>query len=383
MITLVVKGGRARLYLDKTQVGAEFAVGSNQNSVADWLIGASRYSNNSDDSYPWKGLIDEPSFWSIAFNPSQVAELYNNGVPIDVRTHSKKAHLLHWYRFGDDVVGDIIPTINDQIGSADGTMTNTANVKLRMESPTFFPSSLSALPEDNGCDLHFNATTYGGSGDWLADFGGWTATKLGVPVAVRRPTAPFSGCFEVANTSGSMMYRIANHLSHLITTSTTASYVLRMNSGDENGSGGFYLGYDAEGSNSDFQIYNLFYAEDAAARIRRSNGSEFYLGAENHVSAHANKYITVHAVVDMPNTSIKVYVNGGLIAEDNSPDGSFSAGSDAPLGIFGTAKVSSATGDASTATNQSIMEVARYQKLLTPNEIARQTAEFNALKGWL
>lgn len=292
-------------------------------------------------------------------------------------------HLLHWYRFGDDIVGDIIPTINDQIGSADGTMTNTANLKLRMESPTYFPSSLSSLPENNGCDLHFNANSYAGSGNWSADFGGWTANKLGVTLAVRRPTVPFSGCFEVANTSGSIMYRIANSISHLVTTTTTASYVMRMNTGDENGSGGFYLGYDAEGVNSDFQMYNLFYAEDAAARIRKNDASGDYLSGEAHVSQHPNKYVTVHAVIDMPNTRLQVYVNGGLICDTNSTSGIFSAGSDAPLGIFGTAKVSTATGDASTATNQSIMEVARYQKLLTANEIARQTAEFNALKGWL
>jgi hypothetical protein len=383
MATLVVTAGTGRLYLDGTLVGSPFVVGGNQNMVADWLIGSSRYSNNTDDSYPWKGLLDEPTFWNAAFTAGQVAELYNSGTPIDPTTHSQQSNLLHWYRFGDDVSNDIIPALKDQIGSADGTMRNTAGIKLTKQSVTFTPLSLNTLPEDNGCDLHFNATSYGGSGNWAADLGGWSGVLLGSNLPVRRQTSAFPGNYEIANTSGSIMYRLINSISHLITTSTTASYVMRINSGDENGSGGFYLGYDAEAVNSDFQMYNLFYAEDAAARIRRSNGSENYLAGEEHVSAHPNKYITVHAVIDMPNTTIKVYVNGGLIATDSSPDGAFSAGASAPLGIFGTAKVSFVGGDASSATNQSIMEVARYQKILTANEIARQTAEFNALKGWV
>jgi hypothetical protein len=382
MATIVVRAGRAKLYLDKAQVGSEFSVGTHKNVTADWLIGASRYTNNTDDSYPFKGLLDEPTFWSVAFNDSQVAELYNSGVPIDPITHSKKASLLHWYRFGDDITNDTIPTIKDQRGSNNGTMTNMANVKLRKETPTFFPTSLSALPEDNGCDVHFNATTYAGSGNWFDSVNNLTGVLLGSNLPVKRQTVPFSGAYEVCNLSGSIMWRVANTLASLVTTTTTASYVMRINTGDEGGNGGFYLGYDGEGTRSDFQMYNLFYAEDAAARIRQSNNAADYLSAEAHVSAHPKKYVTVHAVIDMPNTRLKVYVNGGLISNVNTTSGTFLAASNAPLGIFGTAKVSTITGNASTALSQSIMEVARYQKLLSDNDIARQTAEFNALKGW-
>ena len=314
---------------------------------------------------------------------TQVGELYNSGTPIDPRTHSRSSNLIHWYRFGDDLVGDLIPTIKDQVGSSNGTMTNTANIKLRKQSTTFTPISLNTLPEDNNCDLHFNATSYGGSGNWTADLGGWTGVLLGSNPPVRRPSSQFPSNYEIANTSGSLMYRIANSISNLVSTSTTASYVMRINTGDELGNGGFYGGYDGEGAHSDFQMYNLFYSEDAGARIRNANNSGDYLAAEVHSSQHPNKYITVHAIINMPATTLQVYVNGGLIATANSPAGTFSASTDAPFGIFGTAKISFVGGDASSATNQSIMEVARYQKLLTANDIARQVAEFNALKGYL
>lgn len=383
MMTLTVSSGTGRLYLDNALVGVPFAVGTNQNNIADWLVGCSRYTTNADDSYPWKGLLDEPTFWNVALTVGQVAELYHSGTPIDPTTHSKASNLIHWYRFGDDTTNDLIPIIKDQKGSADGTMTNNANIKLRKQSTTFTPISLNTLPEDSGCDLHFNATSYGGSGNWSADFGGWTGIKIGSNLAVRRPSSQFPSNYEIANTSGSIMWRVANSLAHLVTTTTTASYVMRMNTGDELGNGGFYLGYDGEGINSDWHIYNLFYSEDAGSRIRVKDASGDYLAAEAHSSVHPNKYITVHVVINMPATTLQVYVNGGLISSVNSPSGIFSASTDAPLGIFGTAKVSFAGGDASSATNQSIMEIARYQRLLTSNEIARQAAEFNALKGYL
>lgn len=67
------------------------------------------------------GFVDEPAFWNIALNATQAAEIYNSGTPDDLFVHSANANLIHWWRNGD---GDTFPTIQDQVASLDGTMTN-------------------------------------------------------------------------------------------------------------------------------------------------------------------------------------------------------------------------------------------------------------------
>lgn len=67
------------------------------------------------------GLVDEVTLWSQNFSASEVAALYNGGVPNDPTEHSQAASLISWWRMGD---GDTYPTITDQVGTYDGTMNN-------------------------------------------------------------------------------------------------------------------------------------------------------------------------------------------------------------------------------------------------------------------
>lgn len=71
------------------------------------------------------GSIDEISVWSVGLSQAQITELYNNGKPSNLLTHSAAANLKHWWRMGDGA-GDVYPTIRDQVGTADGTLTNMA-----------------------------------------------------------------------------------------------------------------------------------------------------------------------------------------------------------------------------------------------------------------
>jgi hypothetical protein len=375
MVTVTGAAGSIKLYVDGSQVGSTFSAGTAQNTTDDWLIGGARYDNNTDISYPLIGQVNEFSMWTVCLTGGQVAELYNGGVPIDVTSHSQGASAPHYYHCG---VGDVIPTITDQVGSQDASIQMPSQVYLFKDSPTHTASALDALSTGFSRDLFFDATSYAGSGDWSADAGGWTGVVSGTPV--RQVTSQFSGLYEVT-TAGSTWFRLGDHADHAITSSTAVTYCIRMYTGAENGTGGFYLGYDAGSTVADLQVYNFFYDKDAAARIRQASGTD-YLTCESHDVQNQNKYITVHVVVDIPNTTLKVYVNGGLVISDSTPTGSFTTATTAPLGILGNAYLG-AGGFNSGASGQAIMQVVRYRQVLTDNEIAQQAAVFNALKGYV
>lgn len=119
-------GGTHTLFLFKNgvQVGTA-AAGSDQNTTHDWIIGGARWDTNASLGYQYSGHIDEVTFWDAAFTDADVGALYNLGRATNPVIHGKANTLLHWYRMGDGP-GDSYPTINDQVGTADGTMTNMA-----------------------------------------------------------------------------------------------------------------------------------------------------------------------------------------------------------------------------------------------------------------
>lgn len=47
------------------------------------------------------GDLDEASVWSSALNADDIKELFNQGVPTELRGHIKSATLLRWWRMGD------------------------------------------------------------------------------------------------------------------------------------------------------------------------------------------------------------------------------------------------------------------------------------------
>ncbi len=374
LATFTLAGGTGRLYLDDTLVGSPFAVGSDVNSGDDWTIGAARWDSNSTSSYEYIGQIDEVSFWSVQLSAAEVAELYNGGTPLDARTHSRYASLTHYYPMGD---GDTWPTLIDVVGGATGTAFNTPYIRYAEEAPQHNASALSNIDDsDSGVDLYFNATAWDGSGNWTASKGSWTGVKTGSPV--KSETSLFSGHYQ-ASCAG--WFRVANDAAHRIT--GTHSFRVRMYTGSLNGSGGFFMGYDATVfSKSNFEIYNFFYDKDWASRLRTADNSADYLVAESHNSQHANSYIEAVTTINLSSTRIRTYVNGALLAEDTSTTGSYDVHTTAPLGICGIA-YSDAGGFNSTAAGQKIMEVARYTRELTAAEIMAMAVQWNGLKGYV
>lgn len=66
----------------------------------------------------YNGNIEEQSVFTSALSATEVSAIYNNGLPTDL---SSESNILAWYRMGD---GDTAPTLTDNIGSNDGTMSN-------------------------------------------------------------------------------------------------------------------------------------------------------------------------------------------------------------------------------------------------------------------
>lgn len=69
-------------------------------------------SNDGGVSGTYTGGIDEVSVWDIALTLTKIQEIYHNGFPDDLSTHSAADDLLAWWRMGD---GDIYPTLYNQV----------------------------------------------------------------------------------------------------------------------------------------------------------------------------------------------------------------------------------------------------------------------------
>tara|TARA_R100000734_G_C3318170_1_gene112044 strand:- start:1144 stop:1956 length:813 start_codon:yes stop_codon:yes gene_type:complete len=69
--------------------------------------------------YPFEGEIDEVAIFNIELSQSQVTAL--SSTPIDLTGHSG---IIHWWRMGDND-GGTGSTITDQVGSNNGTLTNS------------------------------------------------------------------------------------------------------------------------------------------------------------------------------------------------------------------------------------------------------------------
>ena len=121
---------RCKVYLDGVeQTNTGFTAPSSLSSSAtNFHIG-----KRTDVTYlEINGNIDEFAIFDTELNQTEVTEIYNSGSPNDLATHSKSADLKHWWRMGDDAT---FPTIPDQIGSDDGTMTNMVAGDIDIDVP--------------------------------------------------------------------------------------------------------------------------------------------------------------------------------------------------------------------------------------------------------
>lgn len=80
----------------------------------------------------YSGKIDEFSIFDKELNQSDVDEIYNSGIPNELSTLFVSSNLQSWWRLGD---GDTYPTVLDQKGIANGTLTNMSAPNLVGDVP--------------------------------------------------------------------------------------------------------------------------------------------------------------------------------------------------------------------------------------------------------
>ena len=120
---------RVKFYLDgsvQSQIGFNGPTAMKSDPASPLTVGA-----RTDYAFSeFNGNLDEISIFSAELTSGQVSTYYNSGVPTDLTGQS---NLIHWWRMGD---GDSHPTIEDQVGSYDLTMTNMASDDLVEDVPS-------------------------------------------------------------------------------------------------------------------------------------------------------------------------------------------------------------------------------------------------------
>lgn len=78
------------------------------------------------------GSVDEVAIYDKVLTAVEVSDIYNSGNPPDLALLSSAGDRLHWWRMGDD---DTFPTLTDNVGVADGTMTNMEAGDIQSDTP--------------------------------------------------------------------------------------------------------------------------------------------------------------------------------------------------------------------------------------------------------
>ena len=121
-----------KLYLDGTlKDTTSLTAGSITGSFANAAIG-----NNTAGGGFWKGNIDELVLFNKTLDSTEVRDLYNDGLPFNPEPAS---NMIGYWKMGDgDLVGNSIatfPTIVDETGNNNGTMTNMTSTDFKADVP--------------------------------------------------------------------------------------------------------------------------------------------------------------------------------------------------------------------------------------------------------
>ncbi len=370
--------GVGKFWCNGVRAGGDITIGAQTGSTADWLVMATRYADNTDFGFQVKGLCNMLAIWNTTLTPANVTALYNAGVPVSPTNIS--TGLIHLWTMGNNV-GDLATTgveVVDSIGSANGTLQNVHQGALWAKVPGSSVPTYAELEEDGSVDMHFRAADWSGSGNWAAAFGGFTGVFAnGGGTSVKQDTSQFAGVKEI--TAGDW-FRCADAAAHKLTPTSTVTIAYRFKPGANNGTGGFYMGFDPNGSNkTGLLLFNYFYAYDAGLWLYDNAPTKFEVIGSNNTDV--NKYVTVHAVIDIAGGSAKLFVNGTYMATVGGWTPANFNGPSAPFGLLGAAYFTSG-GYESTASGQTLMEVARYQEVFSPRKVATRTAAWNVLKGY-
>lgn len=100
------------------------------NAANPFQIGARNTNSNE-----WVGNIDDPSFWNIKLNQTQVDAIYGTAKPNDLSQLAFFNNCTGWWRMGD---GDTFPIVQDRSNNAtprDGTMIDMSSANFVLDVP--------------------------------------------------------------------------------------------------------------------------------------------------------------------------------------------------------------------------------------------------------
>ena len=123
--------GNIKLYLDGVLKDTTAISGTFTGSLSTASIGS-----NSVGGGFWKGNIDEVVIFNKELDSTEVSNLYNDGLPFNPKPI---ANMKGYWKMGDgDLVGNSIatfPTIVDETGNNNGTMTNMTSTDFQADVP--------------------------------------------------------------------------------------------------------------------------------------------------------------------------------------------------------------------------------------------------------
>lgn len=370
-VTLI--GPSGFLYEDGRQVGPSFVVGSGPwPTTPSWLIGGSRGLTDTSTEvwYPFKGNIDEVTFWSTAFTAADHLELFHAGDPMSPRTHTKAGNLIHWYRMGD---GDTYPAIIDQVGGATGTCQNMAGAG---NIVTDAPVGLDALScvGASGCTTQLVADDWdGSSATWTARVGSDNGTKRGSPVLDYTPN--FAGRKSVLyGATGACTTITGDDL----TASTTRSYEFIVDDwGTTN------LAFLAGRTDGSFvNLANWIYRSTNTvfeSAIYTSGAGGVWLGSAGTSFTNSNsKPVAWTVTMDLSVPRYTVYLNGAQVMQDLTSSGSFGTATGLAMGLGCRWNQSAVTG----TFGGKVIEFLRHGVELPSGTVSSRLTQFNSLKGY-
>ncbi len=107
-----------KLYINGSLDNSATSTGSIPSSTGDLTIS----SYNGGSSYFWDGSMSNASIWDTALTSAQVTEIYNEGLPSNLNSHSAYSNLVSWWQLGENSSFDGNDWIvADEKGSNNGT----------------------------------------------------------------------------------------------------------------------------------------------------------------------------------------------------------------------------------------------------------------------
>lgn len=139
MVTMSFTGSDGvRVYVGNTSTSCigSFSGIDPDTCTRDFQFNTLRGSTNSDTAFGEWGTpnMDELTVWDNEMTGAMHQELWNSGHAMNPTTHSNAAHLVSYYRCGDDAT-DSSTLLNDQIVNVDGTHSGSDGVTYASDVP--------------------------------------------------------------------------------------------------------------------------------------------------------------------------------------------------------------------------------------------------------